>query len=107
MNRPLPHDESHRTTGPRRHVALVGHVCSPAHGSEPGFTWNWAKALAAHHDVCVFSHPAYRRHVDEELATNPVAGLEVTWVNLNSFDPWRPERGESGLQLHYQLWQRA
>jgi hypothetical protein len=41
-------------------VLLVGHACAPDVGSEPGLTWNWARHLAEHHEVCVVAHPHWR-----------------------------------------------
>ncbi|MER3523033.1 MAG: hypothetical protein C4326_02955 [Ignavibacteria bacterium] len=87
-------------------VILVGHAISPRRGSEPGNTWNWAWELSQHVSVEVFAFPEYRREVEEHLAENPNPRLKIRWVTLRGFDPWRPEKGERGIRLHYLLWLR-
>jgi glycosyltransferase involved in cell wall biosynthesis len=88
-------------------VLLVGHACGPDLGSEPGFTWNWAWHLAEHHQVWVLSHPERRARVERFLAEQPQPNLKFIWVAPDErWDPWRPERGERGIHLHYMLWQR-
>jgi glycosyltransferase involved in cell wall biosynthesis len=91
---------------PRR-VLLVGHSCSPLAGSEPGLTWNWAVHLAAHHDVTLLCHPQYRSDVESARLPDGLRSLKIHWLELPRWlDPWRPERGEAGLKLHYFLWLR-
>src|SRR5437660_2885647 len=90
----------------RRRVALIGHPCSPILGSEPGFTWNWATRLSAYHDVTVYANPLYRAHVDAELAVRPRENLRIVWVELDHWDPWDDAKGERGVRIHYNLWQR-
>ena len=85
-------------------VILVGHALSPRLGSEPGNTWNWAWELSQHVPVEVFAFPQYRKEVEEHLAENPNPRLKIRWVTLRGFDPWRPEKGERGIRLHYLLW---
>lgn len=85
-------------------VYLVGHAISPRRGSEPGFTWNWTWELSQHVPVAVFAFPQYREEVEAHLAQNPNPWLRVHWVTLRGLDPWRPDRGERGLGLHYVLW---
>jgi glycosyltransferase involved in cell wall biosynthesis len=92
--------------GPRRRIALIGHACSPVMGSEPGFTWNWAVNLSERHDVTVFAHPVFRDAVEAELRERPRESLRFVWVTLDRFDPWDDKRGERGVRLHYNLWQR-
>ncbi len=87
-------------------LILVGHAISPHLGSEPGFTWNWAWELSRHLPVEVFAFPEHRKEVEEHLAENPNPRLKLHWVTLRGFDPWRPERGERGIRLHYLLWMR-
>jgi glycosyltransferase involved in cell wall biosynthesis len=90
----------------RRRIALIGHACSPIMGSEPGFTWNWATHLSALHEVTVFAHPVFRDAVDAELRERPRENLRFVWITLDGFDPWDDNRGERGIRLHYNLWQR-
>ncbi len=87
-------------------IALVGHACSPILGSEPGITWNWAASLAKLHDVTLFAHPQYRAAVDAELAQRPIERLKLEWIDTTSrFDPWKPQKSERGIRIHYRLWQ--
>lgn len=89
-------------------IALIGHACSPILGSEPGITWNWAASLARLHDVTLFAHPQYREAVDAELAQRPIDRLKLHWVETNSsLDPWKPQRSERGIRIHYRMWQRT
>jgi glycosyltransferase involved in cell wall biosynthesis len=86
-------------------VLLIGHACGPGMGSEPGFTWNWAQFLSRNHQVWVLCHPQYRSKIDEFMLANRNPKLQFVWVTPESvFDPWRPERGEQGIRLHYFLW---
>ena len=90
-------------------VLLVGHACGPDRGSEPGLTWNWALSLSRHHQVHVLTHPQLRPEIEAYMSKNPNANLEFCWVNLPSWpswiDPWRPERNNRGIRLHYLIWQ--
>jgi glycosyltransferase involved in cell wall biosynthesis len=89
-------------------VLLVGHSCGPDVGSEPGFTWNWARQLSSHHQVWVLTHPVYRENVERFLAERPNPNLRFAWVSLSPWeDPWDPAKGERWIRLHYLLWQRA
>jgi glycosyltransferase involved in cell wall biosynthesis len=89
-------------------VLVVGHGCSPSHGSEPSFTFNWAWHLSACHEVWVLAHPHRRDAVESFLAANPNPAVRFIWVTPPRFlDPWDPAKGEVGLPLHYLLWQRA
>jgi hypothetical protein len=54
--------------------------------------------------VEVFAFPQYREEAEAHLAQNPNPRLRVHWVTLRRPDPWRPDRGERGLRLHYVLW---
>ena len=89
-------------------VLLVGHACSPIHGSEPSFTWNWAWHLSALHDVWALVHPHERKAVEDFLRTHPNPKLRFIWITPSPrWDPWKPTRGERLIRLHYLLWQRA
>ncbi len=92
----------------RLRVLLVGHICSPDLGSEPGFIWNWAWHLADRHDVTVIAHPLCRAAVETAMARHRDRALRFVWVGLpKRWDPWDPARGEKAIHLHYMLWQRA
>ena len=89
-------------------VLLVGHICSPDLGSEPGFIWNWAWHLSDRHDVWVIAHPLCRAAVETAMAQHRDRALRFVWVELpKRWDPWDPARGERAIHLHYMLWQRA
>ena len=89
-------------------VLLAGHPCCPGMGSEWGVTWNWARHLAARHDVWVLAHPEHRQAVEAQLAHSPAPTLRFAWVRVNPLlDPWTPERQWGSARLHYVLWQRA
>ena len=91
----------------RLKVLLIGHACGPGLGSEPGGTWNWAWHLSKLHQVWLLTYPEHRREVEEFLSANPNPNLHFLWVKLRTrFDPWKPERGERGIRLHYLLWLR-
>jgi glycosyltransferase involved in cell wall biosynthesis len=89
-----------------RNVLIVGHACCPFMGSEPGVTWNWATHLSAIHKVTVLTHPQFREQVEDYLQRNPNPNLCIRYVSLpRAIDPWVPTRSESGIGLHYLLWQ--
>jgi len=97
--------------GRREHqlrILIVGHTCSPFGGSEPGATWNWGWHLAAlGHEVWILAHPQYKDQLERLDRSLLLPNLHIVWVNLPRWrDPWRPERSESGLRLHYLFWQR-
>ena len=88
-------------------VLLVGHAISPLRGSEPGNTWNWAWELSKRIEVVVLAHPHYRKEVEGFLAQVPNPNLKVVWVEVEKpWDPWRPQKGERGIRLHYLIWQK-
>ena len=88
-------------------ILLCGHACGPGLGSEPGLTWNWAWYLSQKHRVWAVVHPEYRVQIEAFLATHPNDNLTFIWASLpRAIDPWDPAKGESGLRLHYLIWQR-
>ncbi|MDD1749472.1 MAG: glycosyltransferase family 4 protein [Methanothrix sp.] len=89
-------------------VLLVGHACGVDLGSEPGLTWNWAHHLSASCEVWVLAHPRYQQSVEAFLSEHPNANLHIVWTQLPpAWDPWKPDRGEDGIRLHYLLWQHV
>lgn len=90
------------------HVVLIGHAFGPGLGSEPGNTWNWAWELSRYVRVTVIAHPHFRGRVEKYLTQKrPPGQLHVRWVEVPPVvDPWKPERGERGIRLHYLLWLR-
>ncbi len=88
-------------------VLLIGHACGPGLGSEPGNTWEFASRLSAHHQVWLIAHPEHRDRVEKLLAERPHPNFRIAWVTTRTrFDPWKPEKGESGIRLHYVFWLR-
>jgi len=89
-------------------VLLIGHGCSPRHGSEPGATWNWAWHLSMRNRVWLLAHPHERAAVEAFLGEHPNPNLRCCWVTPPGWlDPWNPRRGKRWIRLHYLLWQRA
>lgn len=85
-------------------ILLSAFAFTPLFGSECGVGWHWAVAMARSHEVTVVTHPAFRDHVDAELARRPVPGLTVVYVDLV------PRRGPfheqmMNSQLYYLRWQ--
>ena len=104
----MAHQGSYDGGRQRLRVLLVGHICSPDLGSEPGFIWNWAWHLSDRHDVWVIAHPLCRATVESAMAQHRDRALRFVWVGLpKRWDPWDPARGEQAIHLHYMLWQRA
>jgi glycosyltransferase involved in cell wall biosynthesis len=104
----MAHQGSYDGGQQRLRVLLVGHICSPDLGSEPGFIWNWAWHLSDRHDVWVIAHPLCRAAVETAMAQHRDRALRFVWVGLpKRWDPWDPARGEQAIHLHYMLWQRA
>lgn len=89
-------------------VLIIGHACSPSQGSEPGFTWNWAVHLAEEHDVWVLTYPKDRTAIEEHLRDGSRRYPRFVWLEgmPRRLDPWKPERGERFIRLHYMVWQR-
>jgi glycosyltransferase involved in cell wall biosynthesis len=86
-------------------VLVIGHACAPGLGSEPSFTWETATKLSKQHQVWVIAHPQYRERVERVLIEQPHPNLHFEWVTTNTrFDPWKPEKGESGIRVHYIFW---
>lgn len=85
-------------------ILLSAFAFSPLLGSECGVGWHWAVAMARSHDVTVLTHPAFRAHVDDELARRPVPGLSVVYVDLAPRSgPFHEQMMNS--QLYYLRWQ--
>ncbi|MCH7975659.1 MAG: glycosyltransferase family 4 protein [Bacteroidetes bacterium] len=92
----------------RLKVLMLAFACGPGRGSEPGQGWNFARGMAAYHDVCVLVYSGFRKVIEEELAQRPVAGLQVVYYYLPFEHPrhWRDGVDRHGLseQLHYYFW---
>jgi glycosyltransferase involved in cell wall biosynthesis len=87
-------------------ILVIGRSFAPGRGSEPGFTWNWAKHWSCEHDVWVIAHPEFRDEVDEELRRTPRPNLHVLWLELpRHIDPWELSGRRLGIGVHYLVWQ--
>src|SRR5262245_2165442 len=90
----MAHQGSYEGGQQRLRVLLVGHICAPELGSEPGFIWNWAWHLSEQHDVWVIAHPRCRAAVETAMAPHRDRALRFVWVELSKrWDPWDPARG--------------
>jgi glycosyltransferase involved in cell wall biosynthesis len=88
-------------------ILVIGHGCDPNTGSEPGKTWNLAYHLAKTHTVYLVAHPHRRKATEEDLREHLNPNLHLNWVTVPSrLDPWDPNAGSRGIQLHYILWLR-
>jgi hypothetical protein len=76
----MAHQGSYDGGQQRLRVLLVGHICSPDLGSEPGFIWNWAWHLSDRHDVWVIAHPLCRAAVETAMAQHRDRALRFVWV---------------------------
>ncbi|HWI27759.1 MAG TPA: glycosyltransferase [Stellaceae bacterium] len=85
-------------------VLLTGIACMPNSGSEAGVTWNWAWHLSMRNQVCVITHGAFRRVIDDFLAQHPNDNLHFEWVDSLG---WLSLKPPQDLRLHYVLWLRA
>jgi glycosyltransferase involved in cell wall biosynthesis len=54
----------------------------------------------------VLTHPQHREEIVAYLSKHPNPHLKFSWVTLPSFlDPWKPEKSDRGIRLHYLIWQ--
>src|SRR6266404_6787544 len=91
-------------------ILAQGFICSPTQGSEYRTAWNWAAALATHHEVWLLAHPFFRAEIEAWLARHPEHNLHCEWVSVpRSCDPWDGEMRPRnyGYVTHYLLWQWA
>jgi glycosyltransferase involved in cell wall biosynthesis len=99
-------NEEHIDAIPMLNVLMVGHACNPGKGSEHASTWNWAWHLSQHVRITLLTHASNRQAVEEYLKLNPNPNLRFQWISVPKWlDPWRPERNDAGIHLHYLLWQ--
>jgi len=87
-------------------ILVSAFACSPLWGSEPSVGWNWARELAAEHEVTVLTHEYFRDHI--EPATEARQGRRLRFEYLAA----APRRGAFHEQLlnsqtYYLRWQRA
>jgi glycosyltransferase involved in cell wall biosynthesis len=87
-------------------ILIVGRSFAPGRGSEPGFTWNWAKYWSCEHEVWLISHPEFRDEVEQELSRAPSPKLSISWLNLpRRVDIWQLSGRRWGIGIHYLIWQ--
>jgi len=89
-------------------ILVVGRSFAPGRGSEPGFTWNWARHWSREHQVWVIAHPEFRDDVEEELRRTPQPNLHIVWMDLPRWlCPWRVSGRGAGVGVHYVMWLQA
>ena len=88
----------------KKKILVLAYAFAPGKGSEPGVGWNIAKELASHHDVWVLTRESNRSSVENELKERPIPGMKVIFYDIPGWARWW-RRGESGVQIHYYLWQ--
>src|SRR5689334_14955801 len=88
-------------------VLMVGHACNPRRGSEHASTWNWAWHLSRLARITLLTHVSNRPAVQEYIREHPNPNLRFEWIGVRpQIDPWRPEKNDAGIHLHYLLWLR-
>ncbi|MEL7356063.1 MAG: glycosyltransferase [Cyanobacteria bacterium J06560_6] len=87
-------------------ILISAYSCEPNRGSESGVGWNFAKAVAKHHQVWVMTRPDESKEaIEVELKENPDPNLNFVYFTLPF---WQDSMrlGQSGaMQIHYYLWQ--
>ena len=87
-------------------ILLSAYNCDPSRGSEPGLGWNWAYGLTrAGHRVWVVTIPWGKAGIEKFLASTPMPGLTVVYVDIPHF-PVRFLVGKYSALVHGLLWQR-
>ena len=67
-------------------ILLSAYNCDPSRGSEPGLGWNWAYGLTrAGHRVWVVTIPWGKAGIEKFLASTPMPGLTVVYVDIPHF----------------------
>jgi len=99
------------------HIVLVAFACDPTRGSEPGFGWAWAEALAKRgHTVEVLTHPRddNARHIMRRVEELGPVGrrIHAHLVPVPPSPSWAgllpsPLRGMAAEFLRYGGWQRC
>lgn len=88
----------------RLNILISAYACQPGRGSEPGVGWNFARAMARHHNIWVLTRRKNRPFIEAEIERDPVADLNFVYYDLPAWAGWW-RRGERGVQLYYYLWQ--
>ena len=91
-------------------ILVSAFACSPLWGSEPSVGWNWARELAAAHEVTVLTHEYFRAHMEAHSLALPedLNGLRIQFEYL-AVPPRRGAFHEQLLnsQTYYLRWQHA
>jgi glycosyltransferase involved in cell wall biosynthesis len=94
----------------KRTVVLWAFICHPEHGSEGGFGWNWAQALArGGYDVHLVTMPTFRSEIEEQLSRRQADGGSVTvhYTPANDNNAYaRGHKGRLSFNLDYLQWQK-
>ena len=87
-------------------ILIIGRSFAPGRGSEPGFSWNWAKLWSCEHEVWVIAHPEFRDEVEQELLRVPRPKLRISWLSLPpKADIWELSGRRWGIGIHYLIFQ--
>lgn len=88
-------------------ILVFAYACEPAHGSEPGVGWEWARSLAHLGDTTVITRSNNRTAIEAALPEVPERDqLRFLYVDLPAWARfWK--RGQRGIRLYYLLWQAA
>lgn len=87
-------------------VLVSAYACEPGRGSEPGVGWNWARELAAEHEVWVLTRANNRERIEAELQRRPHPPMRFLYVDLPQWIR-RWKRGQRGIHLYAYGWQVA
>lgn len=88
---------------PRR-VLVLAYACEPNLGSEPGVGWGWVRQIARNHETWVITRQTNRKSIEEELAENGEANLNVVYFDYPGWlRSWK--RGRRFIRVYYLLWQ--
>jgi glycosyltransferase involved in cell wall biosynthesis len=85
-------------------ILLSAYACEPGKGSEPGVGWNFAMAMARHHEVWVITRANNRAAIEAALAREAMPGVHFAYWDLPRW-AMRWKRGRRGVHLYYYLWQ--
>jgi glycosyltransferase involved in cell wall biosynthesis len=87
-------------------ILVSAYACEPGRGSEPGAGWNWARELAAHHDVWILTRANNREPIEAELRLHPEPRMHFIFVDLPDWIR-RWKRGQRGIHAYAYAWQLA
>lgn len=84
-------------------ILISAYFCHPLKGSEDYVGWNFSKNMAAHHNVWVLTKKSNQSAIEEELARNPIKGLNFIYSDFPQNRFFNEQR--LGEQVSYIIWQ--